>query len=565
MRKLTLLALVMMLLGIFTLMPLAAQEAIPNVFTPAELVPATSQAYVALRLDDAHIATLNELFVLITAALKDMGVPVDGLPRLQDVLAQAIDPSATPADVDSVLGWMGDTIAMSGEFPASGEDMFTIYLPINDRQAALEALNRANLSLVESGTSGRFTLYQTQGSGPTALLVADDLMILTSVNPELLASGDYAKLSTREDFTKTVSDLPADTYNIAFFIDDSLITENQQPGMASLTGDIMMAGTILDGKTLTFDAVALPPTPAQPAAVIDPAFQSYIPANSTLVVHASDLSNLLNSAIALGEAQGNTTARAEFDQALQAAGLSLEDLLSWTTGDYAAFGRVDTAGLIRAFADANGEAVASSFDFGVVVEAADPALAQKFADKLTEILSNAIAGQPDTTITTVDINGTPVTRIESTSPTGLSSAPVNFALGMAANDKVFVFGTFRAVESVLMGGAGLGENALYTESSAYLLPNATSIWYADGSSLAALGVGGLAGIPMGPMLAPQEFNFGRETASTAQAQTIQNGDDTALILNIVERLTRLVRHVTVSTAIGANGTYVLRATLTLGE
>lgn len=240
--------------------------------------------------------------------------------------------------------------------------------------------------------------------------------------------------------------------------------------------------------------------------------------------------------------------------------------MAWTTGDYAIFTGLNTTALTRSLADGNAEGVSSNLDFGVVIEAVQPELAQQFASKLSEILTMALGGNPDVNVVQTEINGTPVTRIELNIPAA-GTTSVNLALGLAANDEVFVFGTFRVVEGILTGASGFDTNPIYAESTAYLLPNAVSVWYADGSTLVSgttlLGLGTVGSMMGGMGRFGDAFDMNFD--SQPRAQTIQNQDEAQQIIVIIERLSQLVRYGTVSMTVTADGAYVVRATLTLGE
>jgi len=556
---------VLALLAALTLTPLTAQESQPDVFALAALAPATDDVYVSIRIDDAYIATLNNLAALVGSALKDIGAPIEALPRLQDLIALQIDPNATPEQADAVLALMGDTLAISGNITSAEAETYTVYLPISDQQAVLDAINATGAGLRGVGTAGRFMIYEAGDNSDTQLLLADDLLMVTTGDANLLGGGDYAKLSDLPNFASAVADLPADGYNLTAYVNAAALAKNADMD-ATFNGDILIAGTILGDKTLTLDAIAIPATPAAPSQPIDPAFLRYVPANSTAVIHATDLSNVINNIITLAEAQGNASARAEIDQALSSLDLKLDNFLAWTKGDYALFARTDMSVLMQAAANQNFEAIATAVDFGVVIQASDTALAKQFSDKIAGLLAGVLASQPGVVISTKDINGTTVTRIEISAPMG-NGQTLNFALGMGANANVFVFGTFRAVESILTDTSGLSANPLYAEGMAYLLPGATSAWYTDGATLSTAGVAllGTMGMAVGSASSSiqQEFNFGRQTA--ARAQTIQSEDDLVMLMRAIERFTTLVRFTTASTAVSDSGSYVLRATLTLGE
>lgn len=557
-----------MIIAMLSILPVTAQAATPDLLSGAAVSPAAHDLYFAVRLDDAYLNELNGLVDLVAKALSDIGVPVDDIPRIQDFFVQQMDPSATPADVDAALAWLGDTLSISAQIGVnSSTETVVVYVQITDQQAALDALNEMGAQLRGVGTAGSYMIYESESADDIAVLLKDDTLIITNEDSTLIGGGDYPTLAADANFSAAMGKLPAASYNLALYVNEELIQESQRnDGTQLLTGDIAIGGTLLDSKTLTLDIALTSIAPTSVAQTIDPAFGRYLPANTTAMIHSVDLSGQLEQVLALAASQNNPNARAELEQALLAAGLSLDDLLAWTTGDYAIFTGLNTTALTRSLADGNAEGVSSNLDFGVVIEAVEPELAQQFASKLSEILTMALGGNPDVNVVQTEINGTPVTRIELNIPAA-GTTSVNLALGLAANDEVFVFGTFRVVEGILTGASGFDTNPMYAESTAYLLPNAVSVWYADGSTLVSgttlLGLGTVGSMMggMGRFGGAFDMNFD----SQPRAQTIQNQDEAQQIIVIIERLSQLVRYGTVSMTVTADGAYVVRATLTLGE
>lgn len=557
-----------MIIAMLSILPVTAQAATPDLLSGAAVSPAAHDLYFAVRLDDAYLNELNGLVDLVAKALSDIGVPVDDIPRIQDFFVQQMDPSATPADVDAALAWLGDTLSISAQIGVnSSTETVVVYVQITDQQAALDALNEMGAQLRGVGTAGSYMIYESESADDIAVLLKDDTLIITNEDSTLIGGGDYPTLAADANFSAAMGKLPAASYNLALYITEELIQESQRnDGTQFLNGDIAIGGTLLDSKTLTLDIALTSIAPTSVIQTIDPTFGRYIPANTTAMIHSVDLSGQLEQVLALAASQNNSNARAELEQALLAAGLSLDDLLAWTTGDYAIFTGLNTTALTRSLADGNAEGVSSNLDFGVVIEAVEPELAQQFASKLSEILTMALGGNPDVNVVQTEINGTPVTRIELNIPAA-GTTSVNLALGLAANDEVFVFGTFRVVEGILTGASGFDTNPMYAESTAYLLPNAVSVWYADGSTLVSgttlLGLGTVGSMMggMGRFGGAFDMNFD----SQPRAQTIQNQDEAQQIIVIIERLSQLVRYGTVSMTVTADGAYVVRATLTLGE
>lgn len=548
------------IIAMLSVLPVAAQESTPDLLAGAGISPATHDLYFSIRLDDAYLNEINGLIELVAKAAADVGVPTGDIPRVQDLFVQELNLSANPLDT-----WMGDTLSVSAQMKQNAPtEVVLVYVQINDQQAALDALNTMGAELRGVGTAGNYMIYESANADDIAVLLNDDTLILTNEDPKVIGGGDYPKLAAAANFSAAIGQLPADSYNFGMYISQELLQQSQGSGAPLFTGDIAIGGTLLDSKTLTLDIAMMTGTPATVTQAVDPAFMRYIPANTTAFTHSADLSGQLEQLFELVAAQGNPNARAEFEQALLAAGLSLDDVLAWTTGDYALFTGLNAPSLIRDLADTNAEGFASNLVFGVVIEAVEPQLAKQFAVKLSEILKMALAGNPDVNVVETDINGTPVTRIELNIPSTPGQS-INLALGLAASDEVFVFGTFGAVESILTGATGFDTNPVYAESTAYLLPNAVSVWYADGTTLvsgtALLGLGTLGMSSMGRFGGAFDMNFNDQPT----AQTVQNQDEAQQILAIIERLSQLVRYGTISAAVTPEGAYAIRATLTLGE
>jgi hypothetical protein len=527
----------------------------------AQLAPAESEVFFAARIDDDYLATLNGLVATVAGAGAELGMTLpESLPRIQDLVASVIDANATPEQVDAVLALLGDTAAASTR-NVDGREVFALYLTITDREALVAAINPTGLGLNEAGVVGRFTLYRTPNV-PTALLVADDLAIITDDDAALIASGDYPKLAEASEFTKTVAALPASAYNALVYISGEVVSQSlgNQPGI-SLSSELVLGATILDTGALSLDLAFNAGGREDEFAPIDPTFARFIPAGANGVLHGTDLGGLIEMFIATATPPANGTP-VQVEEGLAQVGISLEELLTWTSGDYAVFSDIDFPLIMEAFTQNDPTLLPDAFEFALVVEAVDPVLAGAFSTRVGELLS-AFATAETTTVSTVMVGTAEVTVLTQAVPN--SDETVELAIG--ANDEVFVAGTFNTVERVLTGAPGLDTEPTYTAAAADLLPNSLIVAYADGSGIAgSVVLTGLATI--GTVTVNEVFSdieSALEGSPTAVPQPQSPEEIFAQIQGIYERGVSLVRHATLSMAVTNGDMYVVRATITLGE
>jgi hypothetical protein len=170
-----------------------------------------------------------------------------------------------------------------------------------------------------------------------------------------------------------------------------------------------------------------------------------------------------------------------------------DDILSWTTGDYALFTRLNVvdlaAGVVEnpnVLPDLNGR-----FDFGLVIEATDAEKAQALAEKLGALITGALSqgNTPGVTVGSDEINGVAVTVISLEAPIAPGNT-FNLDITLGASDDVFFIATRPAATSIITGDGTLASNPGYLDAQPYLLANPTSVWYADGEGLIA-GLGGI--------------------------------------------------------------------------
>jgi hypothetical protein len=232
-----------------------------------------------------------------------------------------------------------------------------------------------------------------------------------------------------------------------------------------------------DLKTLGIDFKA--------TGAVDSAFDAFIPANTSLLIHGSNLKTLIDNVISAQRmsnpnvdkemAQGKATLKAQL-------GLDVDkDVLDWMTGDFAFFASIDA----NSFIDLLLKSIESSqppamtqfpVGFGVVVKATDPAKAKAFAANLGKLAGLAAAQNPQTKVTQDRIGDVPVTVVSMSMPMSPgSNVPLNLVIG--ANDNVFVLATRKEAEVIFKGISGLSGTADYSQASKYLLKNPSSVFY----------------------------------------------------------------------------------------
>ena len=250
-----------------------------------------------------------------------------------------------------------------------------------------------------------------------------------------------------------------------------------------------MGLTIQDGRSFILDTaqLAIKGAAVRAPGVIDSDFANYIPDSASGVIHATDLTTLYNTLINFADSM-NTSSQsplpsAQVEQVFGALGVNLKtDLLSWTTGDYALFYRtdiVDLAASAMTGAAPDLKGLGSKFDFGLVIQATDPAKAQALATHLGALLKQMGASQQGVLVQDDTIGGVKVTTLSLSVPVDQQNTlQINIALG--ATKDVFFLATRPAAEMIVNGDGILSGNSGYIEAQRGLLPNPTFVWYADG-------------------------------------------------------------------------------------
>jgi Protein of unknown function (DUF3352) len=531
MKKILVLLLVVVILALSALPTLAVPPADLNVL--ARYFPADTPIFASTRTDDEFVESLDAVLAKIGAAIPDALPPMTIAEGLDQVVGQLYEDGTF---AENIRPWLGDTASVAvtslGANLNDNEAPVIFALSIKD-QAATSAflddmLTKGNVDFTRVEKDDYLLLLDADDSDQemvmqSAILLRDDVLMVTNDASSLPTDGlPESPLSADADFTSALDSLPEDSYNLTAYIAFTDIFQtvmaSQPEAMDALgafgsifdaIGPQVWGFTILDGISPTIDIVQklgdlsalgdaglVMGTPKP----INLDFAVHVPANAPLAIFASDLKtsiggaldNLVNMSEMIA-GMPNTTGMSpeelqqsieQFEQAFTAiTGLDFRsDVLDWMSGDYALFLMLNPAldtssmmGLMSAF----------PVDFGLAIEATDPAAAQNMVEGLTRGLNQtlAMAGlsgdateepgnpQPKVDVTSEDLTGTAVTVITITAP----DVPWPIELLMGANDEVFALGTRSAVTAILNPDGGLPSNPEFARAQASMLDNPISL------------------------------------------------------------------------------------------
>lgn len=556
----------------------------------ARYFPANTDMLVSVRIDESFVDQLDQFVMLVTGAFESYDVPTVSM---RDALRMS------GFDLDTVLPAFGNYAAIGissieGVMTGSQPD-YTYVLEVEDEGAA-----RAFFAMVGFGEDGD-ALTNDQG---ITIQFFDGVMLL-SEGDESLPDGET--LADSADFQTVIDTLPADGYNAIGYVSDAIFAAIPA-GMGAIEQDILgdsndfaIGLTVLDGVTYTIDTAQLPPEDSASAAVtpINPAFTRFIPADADLFVQSRNLSGLLDSGLDVvdlvarpvtgnlymdGTAvpitpQPTPSVREQVEAGLGLLGIDLEDdILSWTTSDFAFFGRADVRQIAASAIQQQsaGAAIQDRYDFGMIIEATDPAKAQELADSLDRLINTFAGNLPEVEIANESINGVDVTSVTIfavlTTYPEIDKTPIQFMLG--ASDDLFFFGTRGAITGALEGGESLADSTAYVDAQRYILPNPVTLAYTNDEGF----IVGLFANPtavvylalLGPSIGNifdniiADLNSGIIlTPTPTPSPTPSPTPDVDALLSPLDYLTSHIRHSTISSTITTEGVTLIRITATL--
>ncbi|MDX2162957.1 MAG: DUF3352 domain-containing protein [bacterium] len=577
---------------IFTLLPLAhAQDQMAGgIARMAAYFPQDTFLFAAARIDDAYLQEIDALAERILGDFQQFGVPSFSLEQALMLVT---------GDARESLAWLGDAAAIGAVGdprqvfdPQPGGDTYQAYavIAIDDPAAAAAYLETR---LLAAGYERRADDGAFVRPDNLVVTVQGDVLIVYADGSPAPTLENASGLESSPSFTAALAELPAEGYNLLAYGDLEVQDFGRalSPGVDRVIPEVppfMIGATILQGDTLALDLVHL--TAFESVGTIDPAFARFIPADANVVVHATNLTTTIRETLyryfdlilfgvrppgAAFEGGGTESA---LSQALASAGIDLdEDILRWTTGDYALFMRVDTVGIARTVVQ-NRVDLNAALDFGFVTEATDPEAAAAFADALVELLTEAgRASESALRVTPYTVGGVDAALFELTVELAQGAEPYTLALVIGTTDAVFFVTTLGAAESLFTSDASLLNAAAYQDAANVILPNPASVWYTDGEGFIVGAVANPIGLPAGlALLGPSVGNVfssivtnldgtgapptATPTPSPTPTLTAPQIDQQVAPL---ETLNNLIRHSTMSSTITGSGATVLRMTITL--
>lgn len=514
-------------------------KAAPVTDNAARYMPADTWLYVSLRVDDAFVTELDGVLNKISQAIALAGGNAIPPSPIRTALTLGLAQAGLNLQTD-IRPWLGQRIAFGLGNPAlvgmtespQPEDVpGVLAVDITDQAAAdafvTKLLTMSNILPAFKRTAGsQFISYESLMAQqlPVNILITSDALLIGTQVGLAAARGDGQSLADSARFSDTLKLMPADGYNLLLYVDaNTLYGEifaamdrmprmnrgemeaalGQARQMLNAVGGMAVGATILDGRSLTLDVAQQVVNPealaggvsnlAAYTTPVDPQFLALLPANTVAVSQGTNPGGLWEQLMKTMQAQQALMDRdraeqmnREMTQALgkfqEATGLDLEkDVLAWMTGDAEAFVGYTppAAGAPSALWSmvTNDTPTSQDFDFGVVIEATDPAAAATVVDRLGTALEARMKERPSPRVSVVreQVSGADAVVIRVDMP-GLTE-PLDFVL--ASNDKVMVAATRPAAEAILSGAGGFAQKPALLEAQKYVLPNTVQFHYFD--------------------------------------------------------------------------------------
>jgi hypothetical protein len=494
-RRIALLTVVLALFAL-TFSGAGAQDA-PDVSYFANIFPSDVNVYAAIRTDAGYIETLDGLLGRIQAALpaelgiSDMSFSMfwQGLVGINGIDFQT-----------EIRPWLGETFAIGVRFDADASPGLMIGVQIADRAAAQTFIETRLFAdgAFTTTPSGAYTMYQsTPLTSDTTAFYLSDNALLFSFNMFYRSADTLAPLSDNSIFSAAVAGLPeADNgmlgYNALLYLDIPTL----QPMLSMGMTEVMLLGggnllyplaagfTLMDGSTLIMDVSLVGDIPFDSS--IDPAFTARIPADASLVIEGTSLSDVIDGFIeatrgqmirlGLSESEINAQIDPITAQLSAVTGLDYEsELLPALDGHFALFVRYEPvepgAPQLIAAALYPGEAVPLNLGAALIYEVDDAAIGARLAASIQTAL-----GMSGAQTENISLGGTEVvlTRVPVT-----PDSPTMLDLVYGVQGNLGAFGTRAEVEAVFAGAAGLDTAAGYQEALEYALPDPITFWYMD--------------------------------------------------------------------------------------
>ncbi len=529
-------------------------------------LPANSDVYFSLRVDDGYIETLDGVYADVLNALSGTTVGAMVPPELSqmsvDTILNQFSMQFLGADFQtSVRSWLGQRVVMGMSDIAvmmdddSNNDIqfkIVVAADITDSAKVRTAIDTilAMMELEEAyqeSSEGGFTVLSAGNIPFAPTIMWNDSVLIVGINAGVADVTSSNSLLNNPDFNDTMSQLPAENYNIQAYLNANTFFQATLPqtpmpdeataglvnALFSAIGQQAIGFTLIDGRSFVVDVVqkagdtsgleemGLPLQTLgsltgayQP---IQPDFADNLPPETAFLIHGSNLRGVYDNLIASGQvlesmdptgATGAVDAAiAQFETEFKAeTGLSLQDdVLTWLEGDYAAFAWAsvgpNTPSMFTEYYHAlEGIEIPFGAEVGIVVETTNPAGSRAVFDVLAESLPDLVVVEDDmesanferTTMGSADaliltVRDEVDHDYDALVDAGTFTPSVRvIELAVATDDRLVVFGTKGAVEGVFAGGDSLASAPHYQANSAYFLESPSGIYYISQSGVNTL-------------------------------------------------------------------------------
>ncbi len=451
------------------------------------LIPAEDDETIDDAVDTLGMVVDGEAAVIVTE------LPVDELVSVVDMASEATDLGMDPAAAATEEIPTGWAVVIH---PADAEQSFEFYKSLafgsdDTTEPAVVPYGGFEILVVEPEDE-----YDT----PFAMALVDDVIVLASVAQDIepvidTVVGDTASLGSSEAFASVRDNFVPEVLSFAYVNGPAIIAEVEAAGADEALDYLESQGASLDfnhgmaywaeDDGFHLDTISLPGESAviPDATIYTGDLAANIPADSIAFSGGMDLgTNPGVESAALVIAQGiiseqtgadilstpvtdpEAMADAIFAEAEEYLGFNIKtDVLDSLTGEWA------SAGTIGAFDGQN----IPDFSAQFLTEISDPAGPTAAADAITEQIE--AAGDPDTTISTRDVDGNEVTVID------VVSNDFSFTLEYGVVGDLFAFGLNSPLEfATTPASASLADDAVFVQTfEALPTDNVTSVSYTN--------------------------------------------------------------------------------------
>jgi len=553
--------------------------------TLAQYFPAETDVYISARMGDDFVNELDDIFGSVINQLPpELDIPHVSLEQLLDIAlveeGLSYEQFRSIAGDHVAIGLVDLIVLFDDDFENDDTNNIVVVAEIVNREllTALISENEENIATQE--TINGFDVYADDTGGTIA--IGDDVVLIYPFGTESVIVEN--SLFDAENFSSSVSQMPADGYNILAYLDtrpfvtalEAVMSADPdtmdvmgafETAFAQLQGDVVVGFTIIDGQTFTIDVMQSTeaPLPA-PTTTVAPEFLQNLPATSDYLIIGTDLATTYTLALEQLNALTETTDELGIDPAnLVNAAFELigadfeEEVLPWLDREFAIVGGVDLMTILDIISTETITEIPANF--GIIINAeTNPALAANFAGKLGTFIEQIVAGEDDIQVVESTVSEIETTNIIITLPTPATGGePVTYELILGVANNSFFF-MDRASLDALVAGDNMFNDPILQEAALDVLPNPTQVLYSNNEGITAMVAGVLLGATQEmnglSLSAPEEF--------VPTQQTIQNDAELEQGRQLITLLNGLFHSATTSTSIDGNTAWT-RATLRINR